>query len=221
MSDEGPDLFQREDLVDSQLLHTEYQEVNQEFRHRNQLLQNTFYLMIIAAGIFLGLFIRFGSTENPALLGGLIISLGVVATIIGNLFLKHYHARSSAAVVRMHAEWVANGSRESSKRALTLGWGVAGGGARYDDEKDCIVRRGSHVHYLVKCPEAIFSAESFGLTLIYAGAILLAIGVGLASSVVTSGLIPWLVGGITIALIATFYGVARGQVKDPSEYPIY
>lgn len=221
MPDDDSNSFQRETLVDNQLLHTEYQEVNQEFRHRNQLLQNTFYLLIIAAGVFLGLFIRFGSGGNTVTLSGLIIASGVVATILGHLFLKHFHERSSAEAVRMHAEWVANGRRQKAERALSLEWGVAGGGAMYDEEKDCIVRRGSHVHYLTKWPGQLLSAEFFGLFLIYTGAASLIGGVTLVSSTISSGLLPYIVGGASVLIILSLYGFARSQAKTPTDESIY
>lgn len=221
MSDEDSDYFERETLIDNHLLHTEYQEVNQEFRHRNQLLQNTFYLLIIAAGVFLGLFIQFGLDASLMTLGGLTIASGVVATIIGHLFLKHFHERSSAEVVRMHAEWIANGERRKAKRALSLEWGVAGGGAFYDKENNRIVKRGSHLHYITKLPKRFPSAEFFGFVLIYLGGLFLVLGVTVSSFSITTGLLPWFIGGFTAALILIVYSFARTRAESPSDKPIY
>lgn len=221
MPDDDSDLFRREVLVDNRLLHTEYQEVNQEFRHRNQLLQNTFYLFIIAAGVFLGLFVRFGSFDDMVTLGGLTIASGVTATIIGHLFLKHFHERSSAEAVRMHTEWVANGTRKKTKRALSLEWGVAGGGAIYDNENERIVRRGSHVHHITKLPEQLLSAEAFGLALVYFGGMTIVLGAILASSAVANGPLPWFIGGISAVTILCLYTVALVQTQSPGNESIY
>lgn len=220
MSDEEPG-FQRDTLINNQLLHTEYQEANQEFRHRNQLVHNTFYLFIIAAGIFLGLFLQLGLNGNMITVGGLTIALGFVFTIIGHLFLKHFHERSSAEVVRMHAEWIANSNRKRADRALSLEWGIAGAGAKYDEENNRIVRRGSHIHYITKWPTQLVSAESFGLGLIYLGALALVIGVVLVSSVVTSGLLPLIIGTFSAIVITTVYWFVKNQSKAPEDKPIY
>lgn len=221
MSDKDSNLFQRETLIDNQLLHTEYQEVNQELRHRNQLLHNTFYLLIIAAGVFLGLFLRFGIDGTLVTLGGLTIATGMVATFIGHLFLKHFHERSSAEVVRMHAEWIANKSQKKAERALSLQWGVAGGGALFDEENNCIVRRGSHVHYIDKWPDQFLSAATVGLFLVYLGAGLIVVGVSTISLAVTSVLVAVITGVVSGTIIILLYVIARKQSRSPGDEPIY
>lgn len=121
----------------------------------------------------------------------------------------------------MHAEWIANSNRKRADRALSLEWGIAGAGAKYDEENDCIVRRGSHVHYITKWPAQLVSAESFGLGLIYIGALALVAGVISVSSVVTSGLLPWINGAISALVITVIYWFARKQARTPEDKPIY
>lgn len=221
MSDTDEDQFQREMLIEEKLLHTEYQEVNQEFRHRNQLLHNTFYLFVISSGVFLGLLLRVWSDGDAVVLGSITIASGAVSTIIGHLFLKHFHERSSAEVVRMHAEWVANGKREKSDRVFSLEHGVAGGGAIYDKERDRIVRRGSHVHYITKWPQQLLSAEFLGLILIYFGAIALVVGILLISSIVVSGLSLLFIGAVTVTALVVSYIFVIKKTPSPGEKSIY
>lgn len=219
--DEG---FTREELIEDGLLLTEYQQINEEFRHRNQLIHNTFYLLIIAGGVFGGLSARFLSLSN-LVLSGLIVSFGgLTSSIIGHLFLKHFHDRSSAEVARMHAEWIANKTKEKSKRALSVNWGVGGGGVIHEGER-VLTRRGSYIHYLRKWPDSLVSAETAGLTLVYFGAVTIPAGIGIVIFSVTPRNYALITGlfGFSAAL-AGILGIYHYMVKTsqpPEEDPIY
>lgn len=216
MSEDDSDKFSRETLIDERFLHTEYQEVNQEFRHRNQLVHNTFYLFIIAAGVFLGLFLRFGLDGNMDVFGGIALFSGIVGSIIGHLFLKHFHERSSAEAVRTHLERVANKQLEDAKKALSIEYAIAGGGAKLRNDGR-IVRRGSHMHHLGvrpfgNRPKNIVSAETIGLALVYVGGGLVAIGSAIVGIHYTSDLLGSyysIMGGFilyaTISVLVVYY----------------
>ncbi len=221
MSQDESELFDRDYLIESQLLHTEYAEANEEFRHRNRLIHNTFYLLIITTGVFLGLFFRYGTSDDLITTGGLVFAAGVASTSIGHLFLKHYHERTSAEVLRGRIERIANSEEESVERALSLNWGVTGGGAILGDKSGEILRRGSHLQYLMKLPDNILSAESIGLVLVYIGGIGVVSGPALASHTFVSTLISGMIFTILSILILFLYLYAAKQTRSRDEKPIY
>ncbi|AOW79356.1 hypothetical protein HTSR_0149 [Halodesulfurarchaeum formicicum] len=220
MSDGQSDNFDREYLIEKRLLHTEYQEANEEYRHRNKLLHNTFYLLIISIGAFLGLYFQIGQNANRLIVGSLVFLGGLVANVIGNLFLKHYHKRNSAEVVRMHAERIAEGFQDEAIRPFSVEWGVSGAGAELN-EADQIVRRGSHLHHMEFDTTEPISGGNMGYILVVFGIIASAVGLGYAATHLTTSMNSAIICVGALLAFVIFYYLARNRSKEPGEDPIY
>lgn len=213
-------MFDRETLIDNGLLHTQYEEANQEYRHRNQLLHNTFYLLIIAIGVFLGLFFSSRISGNTRNLGLLMVVAGIVATLIGHLFLKHFHERKSAESVRMYIEQLANGKEEKAEKALLLRWGITGGGVHWDKENEYFVRRNSHIQFINEFPDYPLSAVTIGILLIYLGALLPIVGVYKLCTTITSDLVSLISGVILAFTIGIVYRILLEITRSQQDEPV-
>jgi hypothetical protein len=154
---------------------TEYTEAGEEFRYRDRLLHNSYYLLIVGSIFLSGNLIQ-SHTSGDAQFAIVQLLLGGLALIfIGAVILTHFIQRRSANAVRFRAAAYIEGAHEEfPERPLGIPYWVIGHNCRFD-EREGLVKSGTFWEELRTRPTELYSAKTVALTCIWGGAILVAL----------------------------------------------
>lgn len=156
-----------EGLYDKDFLITEYEQAGEEFRYRDRLLHNSYYLLIVAV---LAILTKIPNpSEDPFIFGVTLVIGGVVFSFLGILIWKHVNERNSAGALRNRAEQYAEGIRyDSVKRPLSIQFWVIGNNTRMD-QKTMETRSFRDELKTLTTSEGFFSAKTIALIVFVLG----------------------------------------------------
>ena len=179
--DEESEGFSREDLIDDKLLHTEYEQAGEEYRYRDRLLHNSYYLLIVVTALLAGPFLRYGGQGARLKLGVVVLLAGGLYTLLSLVMLTHYVQRSSASSLRTRVEQVADGTKERIPRPFAVQYRVIGQDTRMTDEHELDEAR-PFFSRVFSIPEYLHSAETLAQVILMGGFILIVTGVCILTS---------------------------------------
>lgn len=179
--DEESEGFSREELIDNQLLHTEYEQAGEEYRYRDRLLHNSYYLLIVVTALLVGPFLQYAEQGAHLKLGVIVLLAGGLYTLLGLVMLTHYVQRNSASSLRTRVEQVADGTKECIPRPFAVQYRVIGQDTRMTDEHELDEAR-PFFSRLLSAPEYLHSAETLAQVILVVSFTLIVAGVGILTS---------------------------------------
>lgn len=196
VENEESDGFERQELIESQLLHTEYEQAGEEYRYRDKLLHNSYYLLIVITAILAGSFLNYAGQDSIVKLGFITLLAGGLYTLLGLVILTHYVQRQSASALRTRLQGIADESIESIPRPFAVEYRVIGQDSEMNNEQELDDARPFFSRVLT-LPDSLHSAEALAQVVLIVGFLLIVGGVG----ILTSGL-P-LIQNISLTVIAS------------------
>ncbi|MFC6737042.1 hypothetical protein [Halolamina salina] len=178
---EEPDGFSREELIGNRLLHTEYEQAGEEYRYRDRLLHNSYYLLIVVTALLAGPLLQYIGQDGYLKLGVIVLLAGGLYTLLGLVMLTHYVQRNSASFLRTRVEQVADGTKERIPRPFAIQYRVIGQDTRMTDEHELDKAR-PFFSRVLGMPENLHSAETLAQAVLVVGFTLIVAGVAILTS---------------------------------------
>lgn len=167
-----------EELYDKELLITEYTQAGEEFRYRDKLLHNSYYLLIIATIAIVGITAREFRSGNLLTTSMTVMVGGLGFSLIGAIILNHFIQRRSAASLRTRTEQYAEGIRDQPvQRPLGVQYWVIGNDSTITNQN--LQKSESFWEEMKKRPTKLYSAKSVAYLSFWGGLLLFVLG-GLA-----------------------------------------
>ncbi|UPV74035.1 hypothetical protein M0R89_16035 [Halorussus limi] len=163
-----------ENLYDKDLLIAEYTQTGEEFRYRDKLLHNSYYLLIIATFAIVGIVLREFRTGNVVTIGISILVGGLGFSLIGAIILNHFIQRQSAEALRTRTEQYAEGiQNEPVQRPLGIQYWVIGNNSNIVNQD--IKKSDTFWQEMRKLPKKAYSAKTVAFCIFWSG-LLITIG---------------------------------------------
>lgn len=165
-----------EKLYDKEFLITEYTQAGEEFRYRDKLLHNSYYLLIIASFAMVGIIVREFRSGNLLTTAVTLMIGGIGFSLIGAIILNHFIQRRSAEALRTRTEQYAEGIRsEPVQRPLGIQYWVIGNNSNITGQE--LQKSISFWEEMRKWPKKMYSAKTVAFLTFWSGPILIALGV--------------------------------------------
>lgn len=179
--DEELEGFSREELIDTQLLHTEYEQAGEEYRYRDKLLHNSYYLLIVITALLAVPLLRYVGQDAQVKLGVVVFLAGSLYTLLGLVILTHYVQRNSASSLRTRVEQVADGTKEHVPRPFAIQYRVIGQDTEMNDEHELNDAQ-PFFGRVLGVPDYLHSAETLAQVVLMVGFVLIVAGVGILTN---------------------------------------
>lgn len=161
-----------EDDKEEETIFTEYAEAGEEFRYRDRLLHNSYYLLIVGSILLSGNIYRSYTSSNTYFVLIQLLLGGIGLMFIGAVILTHFIQRRSANALRFRAAAYVEGAHEEfPERPLGIPYWVVGNNCRFDSQ-DGLIKTGTFWEELQTKPTEIYSAKTVALICSWGGAIL-------------------------------------------------
>ncbi|NHN58925.1 MULTISPECIES: hypothetical protein [Halorussus] len=164
-----------ENAYDKELLITEYTQAGEEFRYRDRLLHNSYYLLIIASVAIVGVIMREFRSGNLLTTGLSVMIGGLGLSLIGTIILNHFIQRRSAESLRTRTEQYAEGIHdEPVQRPLGIQYWVIGNNSIISGKQ--LQKSSTFWEELKKCPQEVYSAKTVSNVTFWGGLLLFVVG---------------------------------------------